>query len=253
MNICNQPQNFEIEKIISTYFEVDYDLFLIGSRVNKNFKDDSDYDYILIFSKQKKVSDLIIISEKLNSTLSNSVKTKVSVKIFDLKTFKNLYFQDYFRYIEYKISHKAIINNCKVFNLEYGTLNHLTLFNQLKNSIIIQYWWSIITISNKPETEVNILEKLKNRIKRNKQLYDTITNSKIKESEIIKSITKSTLYLLINELNTRNYTYFLTKYFDEFEHEMVNKSNYYQKTLEEMFPNVRASVNHLKKIKYELD
>ncbi|WP_046746194.1 hypothetical protein [Kordia zhangzhouensis] len=252
MNLCTQNINQKIESVISSFFKKEYDLFLIGSRASDYFNENSDFDYILITNYKFEICILTKISNELNTKLNNIFKSKISVKVFDLASFENLYFQDYFRYLEYKISHEPIKNINKVFSIKFSDLTNEILFNQLINSILIQYWWSIITISNNPETEQKVLKKLKYRIRRNIELYNSITDSNISQTEIVKSIVNNTLYSKINKLDINNYKFFLVKYFDYFEHEMINKSNYYNYTLKEKFPNVRATINNIKATIYEL-
>jgi hypothetical protein len=65
-------------------------------------------------------------------------------------------------------------------------------------------------------------------------------------SELIKSLINNKLYSLILEISETNYELFLTQYFNTFEHEWINKSNYYRNTLIENICGVKSTITNFK-------
>jgi predicted nucleotidyltransferase len=237
-----------IKGLVHSLIDSDFDLFLIGSRVSSDYERNSDYDYILILKKKVTEIKLIEISIIINYKLNENKNNKTSIKIFDLITFKEFIFQDYFRFYEYKISNKNLTDNSTFFNSFDISLTDDFLQIQMVNSIIIQFWWSIITISNNTEMRDTILKKLIFRLNRNSHIYNSLAKEKISINQIKKNINQDFLYSQIDNLENYNYSSFLKKYFKRFRHEKINKFDYYNQTLESKLDDILVIKNYSKNL-----
>jgi len=233
----------EIDNLLNEFFPLNsYNLYLVGSRSTKNFSKNSDYDFILYLNNNVGVDNLMFISNILNSYLNWNFKA--SFKVFDISAFENFYNQDYFRYLEYRLAHKAIKESENIFTINFPKKNNLLI--QLANSIIIQYWWSIITIANSTNKKNKIKKKLLLRIQRNINLYNNEVNDKISYSDFINYLSNNNMYKKIRSLNKNNYMLFLNEYFNSFEHEKINKYCLYTQTVISNFQQIKLIAAHLK-------
>lgn len=233
-----------IERLLLNSISNHFNLYLIGSRATQKNLDNSDFDFLLVILKPQDILSLSKISGLLNDEVNKNSKYKVSIRVFDKSSFNNFYTQDYFRYLEYKLSNKPILKLEDVFNIQLKHSKKILLF-QLINSIIIQYWWSIIAIASKQNIEVEIKTKLLNRINRNIELFYIETTKTISFSEIIYLLEKEHLYKSIYMLKSNNYNIFLDKYFDRFQHEKINKAKLYQNTLDTNYNAVKVAIKSI--------
>ena len=236
-----------IKGLVQTHTDYDFDLFLIGSRLTSNYNRNSDYDYIVILKKKVTETKLKEISIYLNYKLNEIKNNKTSVKVFDLITFKEFIFQDYFRFYEYKISNKCISGSDSFFNSFDISLKDDFLQIQMTNSIIIQFWWSIISISNNFKIKDSISEKLIFRLNRNKYIYNSLSKEKISIEQIKNNLNQDYLFLQIDNLENYHLS-FLKDYFKRFGHEKVNKFNYYKQTLKTKLDDILVIKNFCKNL-----
>lgn len=236
-----------IKELIHSHIASDFDLFLIGSRVTSDYERNSDFDYILIFKKKVTEKTLKEISRILNYQLNKIENKKTSIKVFDLITFQEFIFQDYFRFYEYKMSNKSITDNDSLFNSFDISLTDDFLQNQMVNSIIIQFWWSIIKISNDIKIKDSISKKLIFRLNRNLHIYNSLAKEELSIEQVKKKINQDFLYSQIDNLENYNCS-FLKNYFKRFRHEKINKFDYYNQALKTKLDDILVVKNYSKNL-----
>ena len=232
-----------IGKNISSYVKGEFDLFLFGSRATYSYYKSSDFDYVLILKEPSSIKQLSHISLQLNTLINQ--KEKASVKVFDNSTFQQFIFQDYFRFYEYKSYNKLLIGNGLHLNSFDISINIHFAKKQLINSVIIQYWWSIVTISMNNENDELILSKLISRIQRNSVIYKSLTGEFISIETIKKLTQKDSLWHKINNLTNTNSLNFLQNYLQRYEHERINKLEYYKYAINEKMDSINTTINYL--------
>lgn len=235
-----------IEKVIASIINCKYDLFLIGSRVKSCYNSKSDYDYILIIKEILNEKSLLSISHNLNYSININSQTHCSIKVFDYKLFEEFMHQDYFRFYEYLLSNKDFLIYCNLnFDTSKITLSERFLHKQLVNSLIIQYWWSIISIIKCNENTQYLIAKFKKRITRNVLLYNSLCALKINNKRTKSLLRSDPLYIKINNLSQFNLQDFLDEYFARFSHEKINKYYLYINTINEQFREIHKAINKL--------
>lgn len=217
--------------------------YLVGSRAKQTHHKSSDYDYILLINQELDIELLQKLSQKIAEQLCEQ---NTSVKVFDLPAFANLYQNDYFRFLEYKLCLLKTKGKLPpVFEAFRCTPKVEDLLVSFVHAVIIQTCWSFAIMAHYNNKE-EILAKLKKRFYINLDLFHQMLGEETYTVDFLLSeVEKHILYSkLLNFDQNNNLSDFFQMYFESFIHEKINKSVLYRRAFIDKKEIVKQIINN---------